>query len=114
MYTLASTTAALDPLLVRRLTTQDVLRGSTIYNAMVARALITDNRPRLARTLVDNLLDDANPAAEVQLVAGDLAQLENAVPRARRYYESALASVDAPGWLTRMARTRIAAIDDAG
>jgi serine/threonine-protein kinase len=99
MYNVAITTGALNPLQIRRINSDPRLQQSPLTNALIARALITDERLRIAEIALNRALEQSSTLAETHLIIGELRQAANSPARARAEYELAANLPDAPAWV---------------
>jgi len=111
MYRAAIDPDALNPLQIRRINSNQRFDDSPLVKALIARALMNDNRLIIAEIVLSrpDVRDSAMP--EIHLITGELRQADGIPGRARLEYELALNVPDAPAWITARANELIRSLN---
>ena len=106
LYQAASRANQLTPAQITKLGQELATNTSPIVSAMVGRAFLANNNPRLALTSINAALGADPNLAEAHLVNGEYQQqVQNDLAKARSEWQLALAAADAPQWVHDRATT---------
>jgi serine/threonine protein kinase len=104
LYNAASNRGMLDSLRIRRLNSTPTFQVSPIVSALIARALLTDNRLQIAEIALTRAQSQESDLPEAHLIRGELEEAKGLSARARLEWELALNAEDAPRWVHERAQ----------
>jgi Tfp pilus assembly protein PilF len=90
---------------IRDLSTELVANHSPIVDAMIGRAFLANDNPRLAQASIASALKIDDNLAEAHLVNGEYEQAQGNLNKARSEWQLALDALDAPKWVHDRATT---------